>query len=118
MDPTLAALNSQGLFGMGEPGLGWTRAGLIAEGLLGTDVAISGFISTSRPFLPISRDVHGEQTTCRKFSQQFKISVPEPRFNFFPLPLPFRGQRVYLIYSFCSASLWGLDLCFSWFFFI
>lgn len=88
MDPTLAALNSQGLFGMGEPGLGWTRAGLIAEGLLGTDVAISGFISTSRPFLLISRDVHGEQTTCRKFSQQFKISVPEPRFNFFSPPPP------------------------------
>lgn len=74
MDPPLAALNSQGFFGMGEPGLG----------LLSPDVAIFGFINTSRSSLPISRDVHGEQTTCRKFRQQFKISAPEPRFKISP----------------------------------
>lgn len=54
--------------------------------------------------------MYGEHTTHRKFSQQFKISVSEPRFLFFLSP--FEERRVYLIESLYRVPLWGLVVFF------
>lgn len=85
MDPSLSALNSQELFGMGLDNPRFLQRGCSA---------ISGFLSISRPLLPIARDVFGEHTTLAESlvnSLRFQF-LSQGLISFF-FPFLFRGQK-------------------------